>query len=176
MSQIVLPQSQISYLSDGVSLAKLAADDGPQADRDPLHDLDHGLLLPRRIGGGADPLQPDRARRHDPVSRDLQPAVHHARHHHGVVLPGARRAGHHRQLRGPADAGRARPGVPEAQPAELVSVHGRRHLRAVCLVLRRRRHRLDILHAAVQQLCTGPCRRGGRSASSSPASPPLPPG
>ena len=44
-------------------VAELAADHRPQADRDPVHDLDHGVLLPRRIGGGADPLQPDRARK-----------------------------------------------------------------------------------------------------------------
>ena len=56
MSQIVLPQSQISYLSDGVSLRSWLLTHRPQADRDPLHDLDHGLFLPRRIGGGADPL------------------------------------------------------------------------------------------------------------------------
>jgi hypothetical protein len=61
MSQIVLPQSQISYLSDGVSL------------RSWLLTTDHKRIailymisitfffFSWRLRGGADPLQPDRA-------------------------------------------------------------------------------------------------------------------
>ena len=42
------------------------------------------------------------------------------------------------------------------------------------LFCRRRRYRMDILYAAVQQLCPGPCRCGGRRRSSSPAFRPSP--
>ena len=62
------------------------------------------------------------------------------------------------------------PGVPAHQPAELVHLHPRRRVHAGRGADRRRRHRLDVLHAVQhrgRQLARDDWRR---SASSSPAS------
>ena len=70
---------------------------------------------------------------------------------HGVVMvffflipsiPGGAR-----QLPGPDHDRREGPGVPAHQPAELVHLHPRRALHAGRGAQRRRRHRLDVLHA-----------------------------
>ena len=60
-------------------------------------------------------------------SRHLQQAVHHARDHHGVLLPGPVHSGDARQLSGADDDRRARSGVSAHQSVELVYLHRRRH-------------------------------------------------
>ena len=75
----------------------------------------------------------------------------HARRGHGLLLPDPVDPGGAGQLPGPAHDRGPRPGVPLAQPAELVHLHDRRLVHALDPDLRRRRHRLDVLHA-VQQM------------------------
>ena len=60
------------------------------------------------------------------AGRDLQQALHPARRHHGLLLPDPLHPRDARQLPRAAHDRRPRPGLPAAQPAELVPVHGRR--------------------------------------------------
>ena len=79
--------------------------------------------------------------------RHLQQVLHHARRDHGVLLPDPVDSGGARQLPDPADDRREGPGVPAHQPAQLVHLLDRRRLHALRDGHRRRRHRLDLLHA-----------------------------
>ncbi len=54
---------------------------------------------------------------------DVQQAVHDARNHHGVLLPGSVDPGDAGKFPGADDDRGARPGVSEAEPAELVHLH-----------------------------------------------------
>ena len=124
----------------------------PQAHRHPLRDLDHDLLLHRRLGGDADPAGASDAGRRPRLRRHLQQALHPARDHHDLVLPRAGDPDHARQLPDSADDRRARRGLSAAQPLLLVSEHQRRDAGARRHPLRRRRHRLDVLHAVLELL------------------------
>ena len=84
---------------------------------------------------------------------------------HGVVMvffflipsiPGGAR-----QLPDPADDRRQGSGVPAHQPAELVHLRGSAGVHLLRAVLRRRRHRLDLLHARTARARRTPtsCRR-----------------
>ena len=141
----------------------MAADDRPQAYRDALSGLDHGHVLDRRLLRHADPAgsaDPD-GRAGD--GRHLQQAVHHARDHHGLLLPDSVGAGGDRQFRDSADGGRQGPGLPARQPAELVSLHGGCHHRPHSDGHRRGRYRLDLLHAVQHDVLEYPRdRRGAR--------------
>ena len=80
----------------------------------PLPDLGHGDVLHRRLRDHDRPPEPDDARGRAGRGRHLQPAVHHARRHHGVLLPGAGRAGGAGQLLPAADDRRQGSGLPAA--------------------------------------------------------------
>ena len=64
------------------------------------------------------------------AGRHLQQALHVHGVDHGLLLPDPVDPGGARQLLRAADDRRARPGLPAAQPAELVHLHARRRLRA----------------------------------------------
>ena len=64
-------------------------------------------------------------RRPVPHRRPVQPPVHHARHHHGVVLPGAVDPHHARQFPAADDARHPRRRLSAPQPDLLVPVHSR---------------------------------------------------
>ena len=127
----------------------VAPDQGPQADRHPLPDLGHGLLRPRRPVRPADPPRAADARGRPDAAGHLQPDVHHARRHHGVLLPDPVDPGGARQLPRAADDRGQGPRLPAAQPGELVRLQPGRHLHPLGDRPRRRRHRLDLLHAAI---------------------------
>ena len=57
--------------------------------------------------------------------RHLQQAVHHARDHHGVLLPGPVHSRHAGKFSDPDHDRRARPGISAHQSAELVYLHRR---------------------------------------------------
>ena len=59
-------------------------------------------------------------------ARDVQQAVHAARRDHGLLLPDPVDPGGAGQLPDPADDRGPRPGLPQAEPAELVHLHARR--------------------------------------------------
>ena len=136
----------------------------PQAHRDPLFRQPDLFLLHRRRGGDRDPDRACDAAGRSRQLRHVQPPLHHARHHHGVVLPDPVDPQHARQFHRAADDRRARPRLSQAQSAELVPVHARRRGGAVCDPGGRRRYRLDLLYAVLdavlQQLrCGGRHRR-----------------
>ena len=79
--------------------------------------------------------------------RHLQQGVHHARHDHGVLLPDPGRARRPGKFPGSDHDRRQGPGLPAHQPAELVPLHHRRHPDYALHADRRRRYRLDVLHA-----------------------------
>ena len=86
----------------------------------------HAVLLPGRRVRHPDPRRTADAAGRPGLVGDLQQAVHHARRHDGVLLPDpvdSRDAG---QFLPADDDRRARPGVPQHQPAELVPAGGRR--------------------------------------------------
>ena len=60
---------------------------------------------------------------------------------------------------------------PQAQPAQLVPLHHRRHVRRHRHHHRRRRHRLDVLHALLDAVLEHARLRHDAAAPSSPASP-----
>ena len=131
---------------------ELAAYLGPQEDRDPLSHLDHLLLFYRGYLRRHDPARTGNSRRRPTRVRRLQQDVHHAWHHHGLLLPRPLDTGHARQLSDTADDRRQRSGVSQDQPAELVYLHRRRTLHVLCSAHRRRRYRLDLLHSVQHQL------------------------
>src|SRR6266498_4859551 len=124
----------------------VAPNRGPQAHRAALLDLDYLLLLywwllrAAHPPGVADPGGRPGSVRH------LQQTVHHARPGHGLLLPYpwcARRA---RQLPYPDHDRSEGSSLPARQPAQLVSVHHRRHSDDLHDPQWRRRYRLDLLH------------------------------
>ena len=124
-----------------------------------LH-LDHVLLFHRRLLRAAHPPRTAHARRRPRPGRHLQQTLHHARHGHGLLLPhpiDSRRAG---QLPRAHDDRRQGPRLPAHQPAELVSLHHRRRHDAALHAHRRRRYRLDLLHALQHRLHQHQNRRG----------------
>ena len=139
----------------------LAAHDRPQTHRAPLHDLDHALLFHRRRGGDHDAAGIAHAAGRPRHLRDLQQALHHPRRRHGLVLPHSVDPDRARKFSRAADDRRTRCRVPEAQSRELVSLHGGRGLRGFLHHHRRRRYRLDLLHALQQHLRERPCHRDG---------------
>ena len=98
----------------------------PQADRHQLHgDELHHVLDGRRDGGPhADPARCAQQQLLEPG--DLQPALHDARQHHAVPLPGAVRL-RHRQLPGADPDRRPRHGVPAVQRLFVLAVPRRLH-------------------------------------------------
>ena len=129
---------------------ELADDDRPQADRDPLHRHEPRLLRHRGAARTADPAPARRPGSGLHHRRQVQRALHRARHGDGLPRRGAdpRRL---RQLPRAADDRRARHGVPEAERAlVLVLPRGRaRALRELLREGRRLERRLDCLPAAV---------------------------
>ena len=140
-------QPRKNYLNASYSVALVAVDHRPQADRHSLPDAGDADVLHRRAGHLDRPAESGDARRRPGRRRHLQQALHDPRRHHGVLLPRAGdpdRAGKFL----PADDDRRQgPGLSAAQPAELVSVHARRRLDRCRRAGRRRRYRLDLLHA-----------------------------
>ena len=125
-------------------------------------------VLPRRHLRRADPAGAADAAGRPGQFRHLQQVLHHARDHHGVLLPDPVHPGHARQFPGPHDDRRQGPGVPAHQPAELVHLHRRRDLRAGRGGDGRRGHRLDLLYAVQQHLFEHLRHHGRLAASSSP--------
>ena len=137
-------------------------DHRPQADRPVVHGLDHVLLLRGRRGGDGDAARADDAAgRRAALAGRLQPALHHARRGHDLLLPDPVDPGGAGQLPGPAHDRRPRPGLSLAEPAVVVHLHDRRLDRALDLDLRRGRHRLDVLHAVQHDVLQHDGRAGG---------------
>ena len=130
--------------------ARLPDDDRSQAHRHLVHGDGVRLLPDRRRAGDGDPGRARRARLAGGVAGSVQRDVHHAREHHVVPVPGAVRLRPGELLRAAAGR-RPRHGVPPAQrPVVLVLPVRRRHdADRVPHRRRRRRLRLDRLHAAV---------------------------
>ena len=153
----------------------VADHDRSQAHRHPLRAVDHGVLLHRRRRhrpGAAGTDQPDRP---VPDLRRIQSPVHHPRHHHGLVLPGAVDSGDHGQFHFADDDRRAGRGVPAAQSDVVVSLCRRRRFHRLCPVVGRRRHRLDVLSAVLVGIFALERAFPPRPASSLSASPRSPP-
>ena len=123
--------------------------DGPQGPRSDVHLHDDRLLPRRRPDGVADPCRTRGPGYAVPVQRAVQPAVHHARHDHAVVLRDADRVRF--RERDPAAADR-RPGrcIPPPERLQLLAVPVRCHPRDRRLHHpgRCRRLRLDGVFAA----------------------------
>ena len=125
----------------------VVADQGPQADRDHVFDLDLGDVPARRPVRDGHPSRAGDAAGRLRLGRHLQQVLHDARRDHGVLLPDPVDSGGARQLPDPADDRRQGPGVPAHQPAQPLHLLDRRRLHARRDDQRRRRHRLDVLHA-----------------------------
>ena len=130
----------------GLRLEVVAVYHRSQAHRTALSVLHHGLLLRRRRIRRRHALEPADAGRHL-LSRHLQQAVHHARDHHGVLLPGPVDSRDSGQFSGAADDRRARSGVPANQSIELVYLHRSAASLRSPRSSRRRGYRLDFLCA-----------------------------
>ena len=112
-------------------------DDRSQEDRDHVPVHDPRLLLPRRGRGAAAAHPAGVAGEHVPLPREVQPALHDARHDDD--LPGHRAGlGRIRELRGAADDRRARRRLPAHQRLVVLDVPVRRD----------RALRVDVLHPA----------------------------
>ena len=122
------------------------------------------------IGGrrrDADPARADHAAGRPRQPRFLQSAVHHARHHHGVVLPHPVDPGDDGKFHPSADDRRARPRL-SADSTSLswyLYIAGRAD-HACRAAARRRRHRLDLLRALFD-LSTRPATSSSPSSGSS---------
>ena len=119
------------------------------------------LLFYRRLLRAADSSRTAHSRRRPGSGRHLQQALHHARHGDGLLLShsvDSRGAG---QLPGADDDRRQGSGLPAHQPAELVSLHHRRRDDAALHADRRRRYRLDVLHALQHRVHQHENCRGG---------------
>ena len=119
------------------------------------------FFLHRRRGGDGHPAGACHAAGRSRHHRHLQSAVHHPRRGDGVVLPHSVDSQHARQFHRAADDRRARSGISAAQSGELVSVHARRRRDALRRVRRRHRHRLDLLHAVLDDVFQQPRGAGG---------------
>ena len=93
----------------------------PQAHRGPVRDQRPALLRRRRSGGAHHPPAARFRRRHGRGRGHVQPALHHARDHHGIPGPYAtlRRA---LQLHDPAHDRRARRRIPPTQRVQLLDL------------------------------------------------------
>ena len=126
-------------------------------------------LLPRRRLRLRHPPRAGHARRRSRVGRHLQQALHDARRGDGVLRADPGRAGDSRQLRAAADARRQGRRVSEDQPSELVRLRHRVPVHRLRDGGRRRRYRLDLLHAVQQPRLEHQRDDDRASASSSPA-------
>ena len=116
------------------------------------------------MGGAAITAGPARtvhAERRSAHLGHLQQAVLVPRHRHGVVLPGAVDPEHAGQFPAAADDRRARRRLSAAQSVQLVSDHRRRLLHRLRAGRRRRRYRLDLLHALLDHVLQQPRSGGG---------------
>ena len=138
----------------------VAADARSQAHRAALSRGGHVLLFRRRRLRGAHPARSRHARRRSRERRHLQPAVHHARGRHGVLLPDSGDPIDSRQLPRAADDRRKGSRVSEAQPVQLVHLHGRRADGRVRAADRRPRYRLDDVRAAEHEVRDDESRAG----------------
>ena len=130
----------------------MAAHHRPQAHRHAVPDFDHCLLLDRWfVRHAGPPGAADSGGRSD-AGGYLQQGIHHARHHHGVLLPDSVGSGGARQFSCAADDRGEGPGVSANQPVELVHLRGRRMPLALYDHYRRGRYRLDVLHAAEHRI------------------------
>ena len=159
------------YLRHGTHADVVADHDRPQAHRHPLRDHHHDLLLHGRRRDHAGAAGAVHAERRPAHLRHLQQAVLVPRHRHGVVLPGAVDSEYARQFPAAADDRRARRGVSAAQSVQLVPDDRRRRLHGLCPGCRRRRYRLDLLHALLDDVLQQPRALPPRPACSSSASP-----
>ena len=127
-----------------------------------LRDHHHDLLLHGRRRNHAGSARAVHAERRAADLRHLQQAVLFSRHRHGMVLPGAVDPEYPRQFPVAADDRRTRCGVSAAQSVELVPDHRRRRLHGLCPGCRRRRYRVDLLYALLDDVFEQPCvgRRG----------------
>src|SRR5262249_13284614 len=123
----------------------LAADDRPQAHRSALLGLHHTVFLPGRLLRRADSLASAHAGREPGDRRNLQQAVHHARGGHDLFLPYSLDPGRAGKFSDPTDDRRQGPGLPPAQPSELVHLQSRRSVYSVHRHYRRSGYRLDFL-------------------------------
>src|ERR1051326_5035444 len=127
----------------------LAADQGPQAHRHPLPLQHHHHVHARRLLRHDDAHRAAHARGGRPHQRHVQQILHPARRGDDLLLPHPRHPGGARQFH-PADhARREGPRLSAAEPSELVRLHRRGGDRALRDHHRRRRHRLDVLHAVL---------------------------
>ena len=138
---------------------RLADDDRPQEDRDPLHDVGLRDVHGRRPACGRDA---DRARSAGPPADDrggLQPAVHDARHDHAAAVRDAD-GDRTRQLHRPAPDRRRGHGVPTRERLVVLDVPVRRARRHEQLPGPRRsgRGRLDELRPAQRPDLGAGCR------------------
>ena len=144
------------YLRHGSTVAIVADHDGPQAHRDPLRDHHHGLLLHGRRRNHAGTAGAVHAERRAAYLGHLQQTVFVSRHRHGVVLPCAVNSQHARQFPVATDDRRARCRLSAAQSVELVPDHRRRRLHRLRADCRRRRYRLDLLYALLDDVLEQP--------------------
>ena len=135
----------------------VVADQRSQAHRAFIPGRGDAVLFHRRRGGGDLSHRALDSAGRSGAGRDLQQAVHHARHHHDFFVfdPGdSRGLG---KFPGADDVGRARSRLSPVKSGELVRVCHRRAVPAGRHARRRRRYRMDVLHALQhglqQQLC-----------------------
>src|SRR5437660_5398322 len=119
----------------------------PQAYRTALPALDHILLLYRRLLRAAHSSGVADSSRRPGASRYLQQAVHHARHGDDFLFPDPLNSRRARELPRALDDRGERPGLPENQPPELVSLHHRRRDDVALHADRWSGYRLDVLRA-----------------------------
>ena len=143
-------ESGVNYLNATLRHQVVAADAGPQAHRIAVPRVHHADVFRGRNGGGHDAASSGRAAGRALRTGNLQQDVFNARNHHGVFLPGPFDSGDAREFPDPPDDRRARRGLPEAEPDELVHFHHRRGPGALRHAFRRRGHRLDVLSALQQ--------------------------
>ena len=161
MSQIVLPQSQISYLSDGVSL------------RSWLLTTDHkriailymiSITVFFFLGGSAAALIRYNLIVPEGMIRSAE-TYNRLFTMHGIIMvwfflvPAVPVTIGNFVV--PLMLGARDLAFPKLNLASWYLFMAGGILRAIRVVLRRRRYRMDILYPAVQQLCPGPCRCGG---------------
>ena len=130
----------------------VALDHRPQANRHPVPVVDHVLLCDRRRWRPRGATRPDDAPRRPGANRDVQQAVHGPRRDDGVFLSDSvdsQRAG---QFPRAADDRRPRSGLSAAESFELVHLHARGIVHALCPAGRRRRYGLDLLHSLQQHV------------------------
>src|SRR5205085_6953480 len=103
----------------------------PQAYRAALSGYDYRVLLYWRVLRAADPAGAADAGRRSGPGGHLQQTVHHAWAGDGFLFPDSIDSCSAREFSCPADDWGQGPGVPEDQPAELVSIYHWRRVHAV---------------------------------------------